>query len=143
MVSFFVKLAPYIMTIIHCLATLCAGVFVFSILSAHKINKKMSRANEKDYKETTYSWVSISYNIFIALVSLFPMLGMLGTVLALLSLDITTGITQELQQNFFLALDTTALGLIYSIVFKLLNSIFQSGVENAIEKNAEILKEKY
>ena len=101
---------------------------------SRKILKSMSVNNEIDYKNTSFNWINFCYSAFIALVSIFPLLGMLGTVLALLSLDITGGATQELKANFFLALDTTAWGLVFSIAFKIANSFFQTTIESAIEK---------
>jgi len=103
----------------------------------------MSVNNEIDYKNTSFNWINFCYSAFIALVSIFPLLGMLGTVLALLSLDITGGATQELKANFFLALDTTAWGLVFSIFFKVLNSVFQTTVESAIEKIDILVKSHY
>ena len=68
---------------------------------------------------------------------------MLGTVLALLSLDITGGATEELKANFFLALDTTAWGLVFSIAFKVANSFLQTTIETAIEKIDVLVKSHY
>ena len=55
----------------------------------------------------------------------------------------TGGATQELKANFFLALDTTAWGLVFSIFFKVLNSVFQTTVESAIEKIDILVKSHY
>lgn len=103
----------------------------------------MSVNNEIDYKNTSFNWINFCYSAFIALVSIFPLLGMLGTVLALLSLDITGGATEELKANFFLALDTTAWGLVFSIAFKVANSFLQTTIETAIEKIDVLVKSHY
>lgn len=49
------------------------------------------------------------YNMFITLITLFPLLGMFGTVAALLSLDLT-GEIEQIKGNFFNALTSTAWG---------------------------------
>lgn len=75
------------------------------------------------------------YTIFMTVVSIFPLLGMLGTVLSLLNLNFDNiENMQETQKQFINALNTTALGLIFSIVFKFINSFFQSGIEKVIDE---------
>ena len=74
------------------------------------------------------------YELFTALISCFPLLGMLGTVIALLSLDMT-GAMESIKDNFFDALTSTAWGIIFSVIFKLVNAYYIAvPVEEAIEK---------
>ena len=56
------------------------------------------------------------YNMFITLITLFPLLGMFGTVAALLSLDLT-GEIEQIKGNFFNALTSTAWGIVFSVLF--------------------------
>lgn len=134
---------PFVSPLIFALFPVCLTLLIISVVWSRKILKSMSVNNEIDYKNTSFNWINLCYSAFIALVSIFPLLGMLGTVLALLSLDITGGATEELKANFFLALDTTAWGLVFSIFFKVLNSVFQTTVESAIEKIDILVKSHY
>ena len=128
---------PFVSPLIFTLFPVCLTLLIISVVWSRKILKSMSVNNEIDYKNTSFNWINFCYSAFIALVSIFPLLGMLGTVLALLSLDITG------KANFFLALDTTAWGLVFSIFFKVLNSVFQTTVESAIEKIDILVKSHY
>lgn len=135
-----ISLAPYVSTIIWCSAVICAGVLILTIIVSKHICKEMSSKNDSQHKAWSFNWINCFYNIFLALVSIFPLLGMLGTVLALLGLDLSSGATEQLKQQFFLALDTTAWGLFFSIIFKILHSLFQTKIETAAEKIDELLK---
>ena len=140
MVELLIGLAPYVSTIIVCSAVICAGVLILTIIVSKHICKEMSSKNDSQHKAWSFNWINCFYNIFLALVSIFPLLGMLGTVLALLGLDLSSGATEQLKQQFFLALDTTAWGLFFSIIFKILHSLFQTKIETAVEKIDELLK---
>lgn len=80
-----------------------------------------------------YSQFTKRYTIFLTIISIFPLLGMLGTVWSLLSLDITV-IDDNLKSNFFAALTSTAWGIICAVGFKLANSLISTSVENTIQK---------
>ena len=121
-------------------AVLCVFTLIGSLIWARKINKHISSKNEKDYKETTFNWINFHYNVFVTLVSVFPLLGMAGTVLALWGLDLTSGATEDLKQQFFLALDTTAAGLFFSILFKSIHALLQTYIERSIAKNEELVQ---
>lgn len=125
---------PFVSPLIFTLFPVCLTLLIISVVWSRKILKSMSVNNEIDYKNTSFNWINFCYSAFIALVSIFPLLGMLGTVLALLSLDITGGATQELKANFFLALDTTAWGLVFSIAFKIANSFFRQQSNRRLKK---------
>ena len=105
---------------------LCA--FGITLVMAKHFNKEITKNIEAAFKKYMYYLLDIPYTVFIVLISLFPLLGMLGTVSALLTLDIT-GATEGLKANFFQALDTTGLGLICAIVGKLINAFFQPHIE--------------
>ena len=75
------------------------------------------------------------YVIYENLTAIFPLLGLLGTVVSLLPLvgdmgEIVTGL-------FFSALTSTMWGIIFAIVFKALNGYLSSSIEDN-EKNIEI-----
>lgn len=120
-----------------------AGVLlVFSVASAKKIEKRIKRKSEHEFKRTMYYFLDIPYTVFITLISVFPLLGMLGTVIALLSLDLS-GDTEALKGNFFQALDTTMWGIIFAVVFKIINAFFQPFIEAQIEKSKNLLEKSY
>lgn len=70
------------------------------------------------------------YSIFINLTAIFPLLGILGTVVSLLPMVANLS---DMQQNFFAALTSTFWGLVFAIVFKLLDGFLLASV---IEDNA-------
>lgn len=72
------------------------------------------------------------YGIFTNLVSIFPLLGMIGTVWALLNLNLEDA-NKEIINNFFGALTSTFWGAIIGIIFK----IFDAIPNYLVEKNNE------
>lgn len=120
-----------IMPIIHGTAGVCLAVIIsVFILSRKIITDKIN--------PIIYHYVDIAYTVFIALISIFPLLGMLGTVSALLTLDIS-GETELLKANFFQALNTTFYGIIYAVIFKIVNALVQQPVEARISAGKKAL----
>ena len=76
---------------------------------------------------------SKAYTIFLTIISIFPLLGMLGTVNGLLGLDLASGDMENIKNNFFIALTSTAWGIIFSIIFKILDAVFLEGIENVVD----------
>lgn len=76
---------------------------------------------------------SKAYTIFLTIISIFPLLGMLGTVNGLLGLDLASGDMENIKNNFFIALTSTAWGIIFSIIFKILDAIFLENIENVVD----------
>lgn len=113
------------------LIVVCILVIVF--------DKRVTKGSEANFKKLMYGLIVVLYNTFIVLISLFPLAGMLGTVSALVTLDIS-GATDALKDNFFQALDTTGMGLICAIVFKLVNAVFQPHIEDCIAKAKRLLE---
>lgn len=138
--SWLISFAPHVTTAIWVVGGICTVFFEFSFYYAIHIGKEMSSKNEVDYKKWNFNWINFHYNVFLSLVSILPLLGMLGTVLALLGLDLSSGETQQLQQQFFIALDTTALSLFLSVIFKIAHGLVQSKIETSIAKIDELLK---
>ncbi|MDE5569398.1 MAG: MotA/TolQ/ExbB proton channel family protein [Ruminococcus sp.] len=117
-------------------------LLVFSVAAAKKIEKKIKKKSEHEFKRTMYYFLDIPYTVFITLISVFPLLGMLGTVIALLALDLS-GETESLKANFFQALDTTMWGIIFAVIFKIVNAFFQPFIEAQIEKAKNLLEKSY
>lgn len=70
-----------------------------------------------------------SYSLFSNFIMIFPLLGILGTVLSLLPMVTTLGQTQ-MQANFFSALTSTLWGLVFAIVFKAIDGYVSGRVED-------------
>lgn len=93
---------------------------------------------EKDIKNNqpinrVHQILSVFYTLFVTFISLFPLLGMFGTVRALLELDLA-GDLELIKMKFFNALTSTAWGIIFSIIFKSVNAIFQPWIETQLNK---------
>lgn len=123
-------------------AVIAVVLLVFSVAAAKKIEKRIKKKSEHEFKRTMYYFLDIPYTVFITLISVFPLLGMLGTVIALLGLDLS-GDTESLKSNFFQALDTTMWGIIFAVVFKIVNAFFQPFIEAQIEKAKNLLEKSY
>lgn len=133
-------LNPYIIPIMWAMAGASLVLLVFALATAKWFfDKEIAKGGEKAFKRVMYYLMDIPYTVFIVLISLFPLMGMLGTVCALLTLDLG-GETEALKSNFFQALDTTAWGLIFAIFFKLINSVFQPYIEGRIAKAKKMLE---
>lgn len=87
------------------------------------------------------SWLNVTYTLFITFISIFPLLGMLGTVMALLGLDLSVGDMTNIKNNFFDALTSTAWGIIFSVFFKIIHAPFANYIENQIEDSKKMSDE--
>lgn len=70
------------------------------------------------------------HRVYLTILSIFPLLGMLGTVFGLLGLDLTNGDMNNIRDNFFIALTSTAWGIIFSMVFKVADALLTENVED-------------
>ena len=77
--------------------------------------------------------LNTEYNLFTTMITIFPLLGMFGTVRALLELNLATEEMAELQVHFFDALTSTAWGIFFAVIFKLLNAAIEYDTINQIE----------
>ena len=66
---------------------------------------------------------------------------MFGTVAALLGLDLSAGDMTNIKNNFFLALTSTAWGIIFSIIFKILHAWKEYYFEKKIEESTKLMEE--
>ena len=83
--------------------------------------------------------LNVCYSLFTTFISVFPLWGMFGTVISLLSLNMG-GDLSAVQENFFTALTSTAWGIIFAILFKVLNAwLISSAAEDVLEKSGRIL----
>lgn len=78
------------------------------------------------------------YSVFANLTAIFPLLGILGTVISLLPMVAEMA---DMSQNFFAALTSTFWGLVFAIAFKLLDGFLAARIEDN-DKNVKLLLER-
>jgi len=115
-------------------------ILIFAVLSLVFLLTSLwlSRIIDKDIKSNqpvtrVHQILSVFYTLFVTFISLFPLLGMFGTVRALLELDLS-GDLEIIKIKFFNALTSTAWGIIFSIIFKTIHALFQSWIETQLNK---------
>lgn len=100
---------------------------------------------ERNPEVTTVKYIhgelSVAYNLFTAAISLFPLLGMFGTVKGLLGLNLAVGNMENIKYNFFGALTSTAWGILFSIIFKIVHALVQNEIEEQIAASEKMEKE--
>ncbi len=79
-------------------------------------------------------------SIISTLVQVFPLLGILGTILAIAQTAFQNGgnvDVSSLSNAFVLAMDTTILGISFSILFMVIESAFQPKIERVINESID------
>jgi len=80
--------------------------------------------------------IEIYSSIMSTLVQIFPLLGILGTILAIAQTSVGGQIdASKLSQAFVLAMDTTILGIAFSILFMVIESALQPKVDRVINES--------
>ena len=83
---------------------------------------KQTRTQLRLMRETSEKY----YTMFANLTGIFPLLGILGTVISLLPMVQDLG---NMQANFFVALTSTLWGLVFAIFFKVLDGMLSPRIE--------------
>lgn len=160
-------IADYDNVMILIFAVINLGVFVASLILKKKGNAirypkgelitgtvgkvQVSKETGKKLRDTGRAML-VLYQVYANLTAVFPLLGILGTVAAL----ITVAGSPDLMENLMTALTTTLLGVIFAIIFKCLDAIISApldsflgvvdSVENLLEEagkgDIEIIEEK-
>lgn len=99
------------------------------------------RTKDSKVMSVPSNYLIVFYNIFIAMISIFPLLGMFGTVMGLLNVDFGAGNMDAVKTNFFTALTSTAWGIVFSVFYKILNAFFVHHIETQIEESKKIEEE--
>ncbi len=99
-----------------------------------KAKHTYSEATIVDMRHSTTS----AYSLYLNVSAIFPLLGILGTVLSLLNMAKDM---QNMQTNFFAALTSTFWGLIFAIFYKLVDSKVAALIEDN-EKNVAFYLER-
>ena len=81
-----------------------------------------------DQKISTLREAAVSkYTLYINLTAIFPLMGILGTVISLLGM---VGDTSDIEGGFFAALTSTFWGLVFAITFKFLDGFISPKLED-------------
>ena len=75
------------------------------------------------------------------MITIFPLLGMFGTVRALIKINLS-GEMDSFRQEFFGALTSTAWGIIFAVIFKLINAYFEYRIVSQIEAAEKLQDER-
>lgn len=119
--------------------------FVLVLLVKNEINDETEKMESNpDWAIKLRKRLNLFYSLFTTMITIFPLLGMFGTVIALLNLNFS-GVDVEMENiknNFFNALTSTAWGIVFSVLFKCANAFIAPGlsdtlieIEKIIEKN--------
>ena len=90
---------------------LLAGIVAFVFMMITLVLAKAIRLRTKEWKKDKnikfskflLHGTSKFYTLFVTMISIFPLLGMLGTVIGLLGLDLASGDMDNIKNNFFIA----------------------------------------
>lgn len=118
--------------------------FITVKLSSDPLQKKRFQKNAEKISERAFYHrhyqIEMYASVMSTLVQIFPLLGILGTILAIAQTTMTGGGTidvSSLSSAFVLAMDTTILGISFSILFMIIESTFQPKIERVIEESQE------
>lgn len=117
-------------------AIITAVFFILTLIFKRLIRKEIKKHEKNiEYRISKNPQIMLNrfYTLFVSFISIFPLLGMLGTVIGLLGLDLTTGNMENIRNNFFIALTSTAWGIIFSVLFKILHAFHADDIEEQIE----------
>lgn len=104
--------------------------------------KNAGKVNERTVFGRHYT-IEIYASVMSALVQIFPLLGILGTILAIAQSAFQNGgqiDVATLSNAFVLAMDTTILGIAFSIIFMVVESAFSPKIERVINESSEYRK---
>jgi chemotaxis protein MotA len=143
--------------LIFILALINLSVFFISRKSAVNLYESMHRKIytpsckkdiediQSDMKQLTDRKISellekagASYTLYVNLSSIFPLMGILGTVISLIGM---TGIDSDINNNFFAALTSTFWGLVFAVIFKFMDGFISAKLDDG-ERSAELFLQR-
>ena len=101
--------------------------------------KNASKISQRPIYSRHYK-IEIYASVMSTLVQVFPLLGILGTILAIAQTAFQNGgqvDVSSLSNAFVLAMDTTILGIAFSVVYMVIESTFQPKIERVINESNE------
>ncbi|MGY4686146.1 MotA/TolQ/ExbB proton channel family protein [Petrotoga halophila] len=90
--------------------------------------KNSNAKNNFGYIEGENSSINKCFSYYGSITSIFPLLGILGTVISFLKLSEIT--SEVITQNFANALSSTFFGLLFAILFKVLEGVLAHKIED-------------
>lgn len=102
-----------------------------------EICEEMSELTDKNISEMREQAAG-SHTLFVNVTGIFPLLGILGTVISLLGM---VGSEQSVENGFFAALTSTFWGLVFAIAFKFIDSFVSPKLDDA-ERAAELYMQR-
>ena len=133
-------IAPYIMPVIVVVGIVNAIIFFIvrsKINNLHTLVQSWTYygfhgEGTDDVKKLVESSDSAAlwYTLYANISAIFPLMGIFGTVCALLNSSPGSGVTD----NFFVALDTTIMGLFFAILCKVADSVISSKLDRALDE---------
>ncbi len=144
--SFMSKLAGSIFSsdwYILMFAVFTVAALVVVLLANRRVSGEFENwKREIYYSVLIYRVLTIGYTLFVTFISIFPILGMLGTVTALLGLDLSgESAAASARTGFFNALTSTAWGIIFAVIFKIVNAVISQSVENNIQQVTDLINQ--
>lgn len=103
-----------------------------------KLNDELKTLGEQQVDEMRAEAVKW-YTLYGTITGIFPLLGILGTVVSLLGM---VGDTADVTGGFFAALTSTFWGLVFAIVFKFMDSIMSPRLEESERASEAFLQKK-
>jgi len=105
-----------------------------------EFSKNARSVNQRPFYSRHYK-IETFASVMSTIVQIFPLLGILGTILAIAQTSSTKSIDVEsLSSAFVLAMDTTILGIGFSIIFMVIESFFWPKIERVINESNEYRK---
>ncbi len=104
--------------------------------------KNAEKISERPFYNRHYK-IEIFASVMSTTVQIFPLLGILGTILAIAQTAMVPGQqidVSALSNAFVLAMDTTILGITFSIIFMVIESTFQPKIDRVIFESQEFRK---
>ena len=105
-----------------------------SVMDLDRDLRDLSEKQIDEMRETAVKW----YTLYGTITGIFPLLGILGTVTALLGM---VGDGTDVTGGFFAALTSTFWGLVFAIVFKFMDSFISPTLEES-ERAAEVFLQR-
>lgn len=143
--KFFCDFDNYLILI---LSVLNAAVFAFLIIINKRIrsvlhpegNKMLKKGfspelstDEKDLLSKKRRLLILLYSLYTNFTAIFPLLGILGTVAALMT-NTDSAMGNGMLDNLMIALNTTLLGVIFAILFKAIDSFVSANMEMNLDE---------
>ncbi len=92
-----------------------------------KISTEISETNINEFEKLRKKG-TLAYSLFANIIAIFPLMGILGTVLSLIAL---ISDSSDITGNFYSALTSTAWGIIFAMIFKICDAFIEPTIEES------------